>query len=144
MAYSTYDSANQRKTEGDCESPHGASPTRMPSEKGALPIKWRAPRRARVRVKDIGNTSVQGHGLHLEGQVIPLCATLIKSPQLYRPEIHLPHPIRYLLQAYRLSQQEIPHINPLGIRIYHTARAHPVRAHPRGIHQLRQTFGVRT
>jgi hypothetical protein len=63
-----------------------------------------------VRVKDIGNKRVQGHGLHFYrdiGHGFTLDVSFIKASECDRPEIHIPDPIIDLFQPNRLVFEQV-------------------------------------
>ena len=63
-----------------------------------------------VRVKDIGNKRVQGHGLHFYrdiGHGFTLDVCFVKASERDRPEIHLPDPIIDLFQSNPLAFEQV-------------------------------------
>ena len=63
-----------------------------------------------VRVKDIGNKRVQGHGLHFYRNIrygFTLDVSFIKASKCDRPEIHLPDPIIDLFQPNQLTFEQV-------------------------------------
>ena len=67
-------------------------------------------RKGTVRVKDIGNKRVQGHGLHFYRDIrygFTLDVSFIKASKCDRPEIHLPDPIIDLFQPNQLTFEQM-------------------------------------
>ena len=63
-----------------------------------------------VRVKDIGNKKVQGHGLHFHrdiGHGFTLNISLVKAPKRDRSKIDLPKTVIDLFQANLFTLQQV-------------------------------------
>jgi hypothetical protein len=70
---------------------------------------------------DIGNTSVQGHGLHFSPSLLPSQGILddefplVETPEVYRSIVHRPEVIVDFLEPYIFASQNMADVDAITV-----------------------------